>query len=461
MRWFCPNCGLEWSYPVEECANCGKETKNKKSSKYRVIGFTRVNIPSPGNEGVPYYVVLMEGEKGDKIIKKTFIEPNFGEEPECAVHAGRTIVSVSKVKYDIFGSVAKVLNLIGGLEINDRSKILLKPNLSFPANASSGVVTNPLVVEAVIEYLLDNGAKKENILIGESCAIGFDMKKAVEKSGMEEVCERCNVEFLDFETSNTVAKKIKVAGETFAIDFAEEVFKRDLIINIPVVKTHFQAGVSLALKNMKGCVKKESKKYMHQFGLQKAVAYMNLLLPRYITVADGTVGLEGVGPSVLGKPADLGLIFASKDPVALDFTICRLLGLEPTQYMKLAFQMGVGNGNLDDISIVGEESQVITRKFERPTQVLGPNQRIHIVDGRGCSGCSNNLLLALSRLIDGAYRSDMVAIFGNHFHLNQLDKAKVKLAIGNCAIDRMKELDLNACEIPGCPPSIRIILKEF
>lgn len=459
--WVCKDCSLVWNYPVKYCTNCGKETSIKKSSKYRIIGFTKVNIPSSGNERTPYYVALMEGENGDKIVKKTFDEPEIGVEFENTIHASRSVVSVWKVKYDVFDSVARVLDLIGGVEASSKSKILIKPNLSFPANACGGVVTNPLVVEGVIRYLLRKGVKNKNLLIGDSCAIGFDMKSAFEKSGIREVCERNDVEFLDLETSGTVTREIEVAKETFSIDFAEEVFKRDLIVNVPVVKTHFQAGVSVALKNMKGCVKNKSKKYMHKFGLQKAVAYMNLLLPRYVTVADGTVGLEGFGPSLLGKPADLGLIFASKDPVALDFTVCKLTGLEPAQYMRLASQMGVGNGNLDEISVIGEEFQAVARQFERPAQEFSPNQRIRVVDGNGCSGCSNNLWLAISRLPKEVGRAEAEAIFGSHFCLSQLDEARSKLGVGNCAIEQMRATGLKGNEIPGCPPSIDTIFKEL
>ncbi|MBS7622261.1 DUF362 domain-containing protein [Candidatus Bathyarchaeota archaeon] len=461
MVWFCPNCSLEWSYPVKYCTNCRKETGKKDSSRYVVVGFTQISIPSPKNETVPYYVVLLEGDSGGRILKKTFKEPRLGDEFREVLSGGRTLVSVSRVKYDISGSVAKVLNLLGDVKINETQKVLIKPNLSFPANASSGVVTNPLVVEGVIEYLLSNGARREDILVGDSCAIGFDMNSILRKSGLGEVCERMGVEFIDLEECGTVLREIEISGEKFRIEFADEVFKRDLIVNLPVVKTHFQAGVSLALKNMKGCAKSQSKKYMHRFGLQKAIAYMNLLLPKYVTVADGTVGLEGFGPSVLGRPADLGLIFAGKDPVALDLTVCRLLGLESTEYMRLASRIGVGNGDLDSVSVVGEEYQAVTRRLERPAQEFSPTERIRVIDGNGCSGCSNNLWVALSRLPKDTGSLEAEVVFGSYFGPDRLDSLKLKFAVGDCAIVRMREIGLEGQGISGCPPETEAILRRL
>jgi uncharacterized protein (DUF362 family) len=424
-----------------------------------VVGFTQISVPSPRNERVPYYAVLLEGDSGDRILKKTFNEPRLGGEFKEVRDRRRTLVAVSRVKYDVSGSVAKVLDLLGGVKVQKGQKVLIKPNLSFPANASSGVVTNPLVVEGVIEYLVRNGARSENILVGDSCAIGFDIDSILRKSGIGEVCERNGVEFLDLEECGTVLREMEIFGEKFRVEFADEVFKRDLIVNVPVVKTHFQTGVSLALKNMKGCVKSHSKRFMHKFGLQKAIAYMNLLLPKYLTVADGTVGLEGFGPSVLGRPADLGLIFASNDPVALDLTVCRLTGLEPTEYMRLASRIGVGNGDPDGVSVVGEEYQAIMRRLEQPTQEFSPTRRIRVIDGKGCSGCSNNLWVALSRLPKDTGSLEAEVVFGSIFDPDRLDSLKLKFAVGDCAIARMRKRGLEGRWISGCPPGTEMILR--
>jgi coenzyme F420-reducing hydrogenase gamma subunit len=69
--------------------------------------------------------------------------------------------------------------------------------------------------------------------------------------------------------------------------------------------------------------------------------------------------------------------------------------------------------------------------------------------------------LALSHIPNEAEGKEIEAVFGGHFHSHQLNKSKVKLAVGKCAIERMQKIGLSGHEIPGCPPSIDNILREF
>ena len=56
---------------------------------------------------------------------------------------------------------------------------------------------------------------------------------------------------------------------------------------------------------------------------------------------DGIVGMEGNGP-IQGNPKALGVIVMGRDPVAVDATCCRVMGIDPTRigYLRLASQRG-------------------------------------------------------------------------------------------------------------------------
>jgi len=79
MQYFCEHCKKSWNYPVEVCIFCGRPASPNQKSEYHVIGYSRVFIPSTGNEKVPYFVNILENKQGHKIVKKSFEEYAIGE----------------------------------------------------------------------------------------------------------------------------------------------------------------------------------------------------------------------------------------------------------------------------------------------------------------------------------------------------------------------------------------------
>jgi len=47
-----------------------------------------------------------------------------------------------------------------------------------------------------------------------------------------------------------------------------------------------------------------------------------------LVIMDGILGMQGQGPAS-GDPVRLGWVLASTDPVAMDITVCRIIGIEP------------------------------------------------------------------------------------------------------------------------------------
>lgn len=72
MKYCCIHCKKCWNHPVEKCIFCGHEITQIKETRYKVIGYSEVFIPSTGNEKIPYFVNLLEDTKGHKIFQKSF-----------------------------------------------------------------------------------------------------------------------------------------------------------------------------------------------------------------------------------------------------------------------------------------------------------------------------------------------------------------------------------------------------
>lgn len=75
----CKECKKSWNYPVKKCIFCDGDIEEVSETQYHVIGSTQVNIPSSGNEKVPYMEYLLEDRNGNKIIKKSFDQHEIGD----------------------------------------------------------------------------------------------------------------------------------------------------------------------------------------------------------------------------------------------------------------------------------------------------------------------------------------------------------------------------------------------
>jgi Pyruvate/2-oxoacid:ferredoxin oxidoreductase delta subunit len=81
---------------------------------------------------------------------------------------------------------------------------------------------------------------------------------------------------------------------------------------------------------------------------------LNLALRSHFSLMDAIVGMEGPGPGS-GYPRTLGLVLASRDPLALDMTACRAIGLDPHLVANLedALGRGVWIKAEDEIELLG------------------------------------------------------------------------------------------------------------
>jgi len=102
----------------------------------------------------------------------------------------------------------------------------------------------------------------------------------------------------------------------------------DLFINVPVLKDHDGAGVTIALKNMYGVIHNPNK--YHPNGCDPYVADLNML-PEIrsrmrLTICDATTAMYEGGPAFKPEHSwQCNSLLASQDPVALDATGWRMI----------------------------------------------------------------------------------------------------------------------------------------
>ncbi len=224
--------------------------------------------------------------------------------------------------------------------------VLLKVNLTWDY-FRPGVDTGPWVLEAVSSVLSE---RFERIWVGESGQVLVDADRALEASGAGEVVRRRGLLWHNFSRNEWVG--VERNGLSFGIP---AICTRMPVVSIPVVKTHYRTVISVALKNLYGCLNDGRHNYHHR--LSDYLTAVNECIPVAFTVADGTVSLEGDGPKP-GSPLYTGFVAASADRVALDASISRVMGFDPGSIAIIRAAEGVvGTAeDLEDVCIPPLES---------------------------------------------------------------------------------------------------------
>ncbi|NVM17485.1 MAG: DUF362 domain-containing protein [Candidatus Lokiarchaeota archaeon] len=286
-----------------------------------------------------------------------------------------TKVAIQKIKNeDVKTSVFSALELINAQQLmqKDNMVVLLKPNILMGKPAERAVNTHPEVVRAVIQWV-----KKFNpsaIYVSDSAGgqkPGIT-ETAMKESGIQDICEEEGAICVPFEKTEREIYEVKDALELTEISSSRLIREADLIINIPKIKTHWQCTLTCCIKNMFGTVLLANKAKTHA---QAAVLdrFCSALVDIYsvskpqLTVIDGYYCQEGQGPSS-GDVVKLDIILTGYDGVALDTTVCKIIGFEPREilYLEKAEEKKLGTTDLERVEFLGETIESVYQKFKRP-----------------------------------------------------------------------------------------------
>ena len=378
-------------------------------------------------------------------------------------------MTVSLVKFDSsLDSLRKAIELCGGFEkLSRNDRVLIKPNNCFRHKIMPpyGMVTTSWIVDGVIQLLLEYGCK--DISIGEGAIIGiFDelepyTKKGFKGTGIEKIAKKYGIKLIDFNQGDF--HELDLGG--IKVQVSRAALDTDFLVNIPVLKTHFQTKVSLGFKNLKGCLSKDSKKRFHTSKrLDTLICLLNEAIKSDLVIIDGIYMLERGPETLAGVAHRKDLIIASPDVFECDVVGATILGIDPAQvdYLREFAQRHGRSFDINTIQIKGEDIESLKEQLEwrfepdkellTPAKITGlsaphPGQTL-------CSACGATLALALS--IFGKDNPGMnfggVELYYGLGLKPERDTQKVFL-YGDCAIRSNKSLQ-NVIKIEGCPPTL-------
>jgi uncharacterized protein (DUF362 family) len=343
-------------------------------------------------------------------------------------------------------------------------RVLLKPNAGRIAGPGAGITTHPQVVAAAIDAFREAGAETA---VGESPICGVSTMDAFEATGIAAVARERDCPLIDMDARPFRKTPVPDGVAIQSLRVCPEACEFDIVVSIPVMKMHMHTGVTLSVKNMKGCLWRRSKVDLHMLPpvegvddkpLDIAIADLSGVLRPDLAIVDGTVGMEGLGPSA-GSPKPLDAVVVSADPFAADAVSCALMGLDAhaVPHLRLGADRGYGVIDLGSIQVGPGDWRRFALPFASPpTDLAMEFPDFRVLDRQSCSACQSTLLLLLERygseLLDyfPAGASPAIAIGRGHTEL-----PNGTLCIGNCT----RKHRAVGVYVAGCPPVSSEILR--
>jgi uncharacterized protein (DUF362 family) len=241
---------------------------------------------------------------------------------------------------------------LGGMErfVASGDDVIIKPNICTDYYSYEyAATTNPTVVAVLVQLCLGAGAKRVRVMDNPFAGAA---QTAYARSGIADAVTAAGgeMEVMDFRKYVTVP----IPG---GLDLKENTFYKpildaDVVIDVPIAKTHNLAKLTLAGKNLLGTISTPSS--IHSNLGQRIADLISLVRPKLIVV-DAVRMLMRNGPTG-GNLDDVKMantVIASHDIVAADAYSTTLFGMQPEEisYVKAAAAMGLGTMDLSSIKI--------------------------------------------------------------------------------------------------------------
>jgi uncharacterized protein (DUF362 family) len=244
--------------------------------------------------------------------------------------------------------LAAVLDLMEGCRwqelVAPGSSVVIKPNLCTERPEQIHTANTSLsVLRAVCEVVRE---RTERITIVESDGARYPAEAAFENNGVYRLADELGIKVSNLSKDELVDlpdSRLKGFG------MARTWLEADAFITLPVMKTHATTVFTGSLKNQWGCIPRYDRILLHKY-LHELIATINKMRPVTLALMDGLVGMQGRGP-INGYPINLNVLLASRDPVALDATAMRLIGLDPLSCGHALYAQALGLGTLSESAI--------------------------------------------------------------------------------------------------------------
>jgi len=248
--------------------------------------------------------------------------------------------------------VRAAIGALGGIErfVPLGASVIIKPNICIAYHTYEyAATTNPWVVGALVKLCVQAGAKSVKVMDG---PFGSSAEDAYRRSGIAEQVLQAGGEMVVMPRFKFVSTEIPAGEDLQFCEIYDDILNTDVLIDVPIAKTHGLARLTLGMKNLMGVILGRSA--MHSNLGQRLADLTSRIYPT-LTVIDAIRMLMANGPTG-GNLADvnkINTVIASQDIVTADSYAATLFGLKPADlaYIQAGERMGLGRSEINDLKI--------------------------------------------------------------------------------------------------------------
>jgi uncharacterized protein (DUF362 family) len=246
---------------------------------------------------------------------------------------------------DTENAVRRAVALAGGIQrfVSPGDVVVVKPNIGFNSPPSVRATTDPVVVRTVVHLCFQALASKVYVFDRSTTST----RLAYVTSGIARAAEEAGAKVFNVDEVNDRMYKKVAVKDGYALEQTlvnRYVLESDVLINVPVAKSHSSSLLTFGMKNLMGITGDQRGRW--HWTLHECIADINRVVRSRLTVVDAMALMLRNGPTG-GRAEDLkrvNTIIAAGNVLEADCEAARLFGRTPAEvdYMTLGAKSGVG-----------------------------------------------------------------------------------------------------------------------
>jgi uncharacterized protein (DUF362 family) len=246
---------------------------------------------------------------------------------------------------------------LGGIQrfVKQGQKVVIKPNIGWDRTPELAGNANPLLVAEIVKQCFAAGAKEVKVF-DHTCD---EWTKCYANSGIKAAAEAAGAQMVPAHLESYYRTvKLPQGKKLVETQIHEAILDADAWINVPVLKHHGGAHLSISMKNLMGIV--WNRQYFHSHDLQQCIADICTLENKpVLNVVDAYRLMQSNGPQgrTLADVVVTKAQFLSQDIVAVDtaaakfFNQVKEMPLEKVGHLANGQAMKLGTMNLESLNV--------------------------------------------------------------------------------------------------------------
>jgi uncharacterized protein (DUF362 family) len=246
----------------------------------------------------------------------------------------------------------KAIASMGGMKafVKKGQTVVVKPNIGWAVSPERGGNTNPLLINRIVKHCFEAGAK-DVYVFDHTCD---DWKRCYSNSGIEKAAKDAGAKVVSGASEGYYQNVSVNSGKVMQDAKVHElILGSDVFINVPVLKSHGSAEITVGMKNLMGIV--WDRRFWHRNDLHQCIADFASFRKPDLTIVDAYYVMKKNGPRgvSLDDVVTMKSQIIGRDIVAVDSAAAKLFGVDPKDiyYIKYAEEMKLGTTDLSKLSI--------------------------------------------------------------------------------------------------------------